>query len=221
MMPKTRERAVMTPRMPKNKAAVAAYGEDAERHALVGACHLIGEAGCRGVEEGGAYAAHTNCCQHGVVVGAKPCQGEAKACQKLPVVIDPVLVRSPPQVKGFSLGIRQGHVFQNRHIRTGAQGRVLIDPSDHCRPLVLRHLRDLPVVNVELPGIQGDAAADDVQHTGFSGAVGANDGDEFTLFHRKVVILEEAHLVDSPWIIIFADLFQLKHASSPSPSADC
>ena len=67
---------------PYNKATVAAYGEDAERHALVAACHLVGKAGCRGMEEGGAYAAHADSCQHGVVVGAKTCQGEAKACQK-------------------------------------------------------------------------------------------------------------------------------------------
>ena len=103
----------------------------------------------------------------------------------------------------------------------GAHGGILIHPANTPLTLKFRHVRDIFISYINGAGVHRDAAADDVEHGGFAGAVAPHHGHELALFHGQVKVLEQAHLIDGPCVVIFADIVQFKHGTSPSFSALC
>ena len=68
----------------------------------------------------------------------------------------------------LALEIGQGEVFQYRHLRAGAHGRVLIHAADLARAHMLTVLADIAPLHEDLPAVRLDAAADQVEQARFA-----------------------------------------------------
>ena len=69
----------------------------------------------------------------------------------LPVKLDPGLVGSSSQAVDLSFIVRQRHIFQDRHCRTGSHSRILIYPADPCISLEFFLLRNVLSSHQDLP----------------------------------------------------------------------
>ena len=81
---------------------------------------------------------------------------------------------------------------------------------------MLWHGGDVLPAYQHLSAIDGDGAADDIEHGGFAGAVGADDADELPVGNGQREIPEQAGLVHRAALIVFGDILKLKHDVSPS-----
>ena len=81
---------------------------------------------------------------------------------------------------------------------------------------MLGHGGDVLLAYQHLSAIDGDGAADDIEHGGFAGAVGADDADELPVWNGQREIPEQAGLVHRAALIVFGDILKLKHDVSPS-----
>ena len=104
---------------------------------------------------------------------------------------------------------------------TGPHGGILVHPADPALAYKFRHFCNVLSVYGNSAAVDGNAAADDVQHGSFSGAVAPYDRDKFMVVNGKIKILEQAHFIDCPGVVIFIDIFQFKHGFLSSLSGCC
>ena len=89
-------------------------------------------------------------------------QSQPQGAEGFAVILQSQPVGSRPEVKGLSLIVCQGHVFQYGHGRTCAHGRILINPPNAALALVFRNPGDVLSADYDSSLIQRNAAADDV-----------------------------------------------------------
>jgi hypothetical protein len=94
---------------------------------------------------------------------------------------------------------------------SGAERRILVDPADAPVPHEVFHFRNVFPVDYHLPGVDVDGTADNVQHRGFAGSVGADDGHELSRLHGQAEVLEEADLIDGARVKGFVYMPQFQH----------
>ncbi len=133
-------------------------------------------------------------------------QTQIQFCQQLTVSINPRLIHSSSQIVGLSFIIRNGKVFQNRHGRAGSLRRVLIDAPDLAVPQKILLSDNGDAVYHNIAGINGDTAANYVQHGGLSRTVASHHCHKVTILYSQGKILEQTQLVDRAGIVIFMDV---------------
>jgi len=105
------------------------------------------------------------------------------------------------------------HVVFQAHVRGRAEKRILEDPADVLRPLVLRVTGNVRIVQADGAGCGGDAAGDQVEEGGFAGTVAADDGDEVPLADFQVDAGDRLVLVHRPLVEDHGNILELNHFS--------
>ena len=122
------------------------------------------------------------------------------------------LIHTPAQTEGLALIIRQRHILKHCQIWTGACRRVLIDTPNGAISLKILHFCNILAANQHLSFLNGDAAADDIQHGGFARSITADNRNKFAVVHSQIKILKQQCFGNGAGIIDFFDMLQFKHA---------
>ena len=107
--------------------------------------------------------------------------------------------------------IGQCEVFLNGHMGGRAAQRVLEHTADVLGAAVVRHKRDVLVIQRDGTSIRDELACNGVEHRGLACAVGADDGGKVAVFQIQVDLLQSQLFVDGAGVKGFADVFQFKH----------
>ena len=123
-------------------------------------------------------------------------QPKSQTGKHLAVRIFPALSDTAVQSVTFFFQIRNRHIFQHRHIRARPGRRVLVYSADFAVAHIFFLTGDISSVYDDLSCVRRNAAADQVQHGGFAGAVAADHRHELAVWNRQVKILKQAHFID-------------------------
>ena len=110
--------------------------------------------------------------------------------------------------------IGKSQIFFNGHPRGGALQGILKQTADVLAALVVRQAGDVPAVQNDAAGIRQEGSGNGTKEGAFACAVGAQNGDEVSLFQMEVDPGQGGLFVDGAPGKGFCNVGQLQHISS-------
>lgn len=118
-------------------------------------------------------------------------------------------------------GRRQREIFLNGHVGCAAAHRILEQTADLAGALIFRQEGDISSVQINAAAVGEKAAADGVKESGFSCAVGADDGDEIPGEQVQAQALQGCLFIDGAGVEGLGYIFNLQHSGCPPFSQPC
>ena len=118
-------------------------------------------------------------------------------------------------------GRRQREIFLNGHVGCAAAHRILEQTADLAGALIFRQGGDISSVQINAAAVGEKAAADGVEESGFSCAVGADDGDEIPGEQVQAQALQGCLFIDGAGVEGLGYIFNLQHSGWPPFSQPC
>ena len=116
--------------------------------------------------------------------------------EHLLIIIYALFGNANPESKVLALVVGKGEVFQNGHVRAGTHGGVLVNTAYLFVAHEILLLVDALAAYKAVATVDGNRAADYIEHRGLAAAVAADDGDKLTVLDGKLKVFKQTHFGD-------------------------